>query len=178
MLPPFARRRSIAEEPSATSNTSKPVLRSIFVTARRKGSSSSTIRTVARPVYDGPYRYSARARDINPHWESKSTSIDIFSSSHLGGISRGFHINLTPRTTPEAYAYYRDELLALWASGRLRIHAMVIIAGSSRSKGRLAPEMTLTIKRRVCSMWESIAAARRVLSAAVSSPTGSAPNSV
>ena len=38
MVPLFARRRSMAEDPSATSNTSKPTLRSVFVTAWRKAS--------------------------------------------------------------------------------------------------------------------------------------------
>ena len=58
----FARRRSIAEDPSAASNTSKPFLRSILATACRKQSSSSTTKTAAsvRGLVDsqGPVDYS------------------------------------------------------------------------------------------------------------------------
>jgi len=76
----------------------------------------------------------------------------------------------------------RSLFASVWNSApfpnRLRIHVMVIIAGSARSNGRLAPEMTLTIKRRVFSMRESIAATGRGRSAAISSPIGLVPDSM
>ncbi|MBN1219776.1 MAG: hypothetical protein JXM69_12675 [Anaerolineae bacterium] len=65
-------------------------------------------------VYDGPYRYSARGVDISPNWTSSASSIEIFSSSHLRGISAGFHIHLKPNGHSDPFSFYQKELLDIW----------------------------------------------------------------
>jgi hypothetical protein len=65
-------------------------------------------------IYDGPFRYSARAVDIGEGYESDSSSIELVTSSHLKGISRGFSITLPGARSSRPYEYYRRELLDVW----------------------------------------------------------------
>jgi hypothetical protein len=65
-------------------------------------------------IYDGPYRYSARAIDISPDWTSSKSMITIFTSSHNRGISEGFCIRIKQKKNPECFEFYRNELLDLW----------------------------------------------------------------
>jgi hypothetical protein len=67
-------------------------------------------------VYDGPYRYSAKADDIGLGKESTRSCVSLVSSSHRRGISAGFRVALRPDEHPESFAYYRRELLHLWKS--------------------------------------------------------------
>lgn len=65
-------------------------------------------------VYDGPFRYTARARDIGPNFESNSSAISLVTSSHGQGISKGFQIDLDASLSNEPYGFYRDELIYQW----------------------------------------------------------------
>jgi len=65
-------------------------------------------------VYDGPYRYSARLVDFGTETPTDEECVDIITSSHRGGISRGFKIHCSPKSTSGAYAYYRGDVLEVW----------------------------------------------------------------
>lgn len=67
-------------------------------------------------VYDGPYRYSAHALDIGESYDSRNSVINVFTSSHKRGTTKGFHISLLARQSPDEYLFYKEELLELWMS--------------------------------------------------------------
>ncbi len=70
-------------------------------------------------VYDGPYRYSAYAVDVGnvgDQYESKCSSINIFTSSHQRGLAKGFHISLLAGKSQDEYSFYKEEILELWRS--------------------------------------------------------------
>ncbi len=65
-------------------------------------------------IYDGPFRYTARAIDIGPNFESTASSISLVTSSHTQGISKGFQIDLNAAARNEPYNFYRNELIDYW----------------------------------------------------------------
>ena len=65
-------------------------------------------------VYDGPYRYSARAIDAGSGRKNLKPRLSVFTSSHLGGTPAGFRVDLDPVRDHEAFEHYRGELLDLW----------------------------------------------------------------
>lgn len=82
-------------------------LRVAYVEARKN-------RQIIPVVYDGPFRYTARAVDIGSQFESPGSTISVVTSSHNQGISKGFHITLAKSSSSEPYAYYQRELIDLW----------------------------------------------------------------
>jgi hypothetical protein len=98
-------------------------------------------------VYDGPFRYTARAIDIGPNFESHYSAISLVTSSHAQGISKGFQIDLNAAVSGEPYSFYRDELINQWkhALSNPPGHGVSIIA---RSVGHpMAGEFEEAIKR-------------------------------
>lgn len=80
-------------------------------------------------VHDGPFRYTARATDIGSQTTTKGSKIQIVSSSHVRGISKGFEIILTP-SSREPYKYYENELAEIWKQSVANIpgHGISIVA--------------------------------------------------
>lgn len=65
-------------------------------------------------IYDGPYRYSARAVDIGRSRKGVKPLIELFTSSHSEGLSKGFRITLEATGKEDGFRHYQDELLDLW----------------------------------------------------------------
>ena len=86
-------------------------------------------------IYDGPYRYSANGVDLGDAYSSKDSRISLFTSSHQGGISKGFRILLTPLDSPKEFRAYREELLDLWRSAVANPHGHGISLAFRREIG-------------------------------------------
>lgn len=65
-------------------------------------------------IYEGPFRYTARAVDIGSNSRSDASWISIVTSSHEQGISTGFQILLTGVSANPSFDYYGMELNNLW----------------------------------------------------------------
>lgn len=86
-------------------------------------------------VYEGPYRYSARAVDAGFGRKKVRPRVSVFTSSHRGGTSAGFAVELDPVQDSDAFQHYREELLDLWreALSNPAGHGISIV-----SRGRLS----------------------------------------
>jgi hypothetical protein len=66
-------------------------------------------------IYEGPYRYSARAADLRQHGATDEPMIKLVTSTHSrGGTSWGFEVSLSPKTNAGAYQHFETELLDVW----------------------------------------------------------------
>jgi hypothetical protein len=93
-------------------------------------------------VYDGPYRYSARAANLGTGLESKNSIINLFTSSHKRGTSTGFHIVLSGADASPPHSFYRQELLDLWKSALANPpgHGISIVCQTGLPPGWETPE--------------------------------------
>ena len=108
-LNPFSPHAAARERRDVRRSSQQSILESMRVALE-----SSKHPQIVPAVYDGPFRYTARAIDIGPNFESDASAISLVTSSHAQGISKGFQIDLNSSRCNEPYSFYRDELIDQW----------------------------------------------------------------
>jgi hypothetical protein len=109
-LSPFSPHATGRERRDVHRSSAKNILDSIRVAYVEAGKHPQ----IVPAIYDGPFRYTARAVDVGREFESNASTISIVTSSHTQGISKGFNIVVPKSRENPPYEYYRDELSDIW----------------------------------------------------------------
>lgn len=100
-------------------------------------------------AYDGPYRYSARALDLSPGWQSSVSSVRLFHSTHLEGIRAGFSEEVPYHRGTKCFSFYQADLLNLWrgAIANPPGHGVSVVARPTTPPGLAEADLEESFRR-------------------------------